>query len=409
MILPTNGGIVVIDDVPAEGQPLIDALSARGHLAALFDSRPELLPHSPLQGIRVVFLDLFLTAASQSTQTRISTILHVMNKTIDKKRNGPFFLVIWTTHGEEAEMVEGALRKDGFSLVASMITKDECKKDGGKFDIRLIHERMDAVFQKNTALQVLMLWENHVRSATGDIVNNLLSFDVQGVDLNKQLEIIISKLAKSILGQHFDRNDPALAIESAMYSLNSALTGTMHQQTRRSAEIEKLRINLCPDNNSTLLDGQINSALLLMPTNTRHIAPGNIYANTVQTVDLDDIVHDSTKLGDISHDIKHIMLEVTPVCDYAEKKFVKNRILPGVVFPDAHFKKLKRAEFLAISPVLAKDGNTFRFVFDFRLFTSIDSKQMPQEAPMFVMQNDLLFDIQTKLSKHMSRIGVASV
>lgn len=90
-----------------------------------------------------------------------------------------------------------------------------------------------------------------------------------------------------------------------------------------------------------------------------------------------------------------------------QKRKRAGKVLPGVMVP-VHLAKLKRkAGYLAITPLLAFAGyGNFRLAFDFRLFTSVD--EMPSDEPIFALRNDLLSDIQTKLSGHVSRLGVAS-
>ena len=204
MILPKNGRIVVIDDDPGEGQPLVDALVSAGHLATFFTHQQEHMPENPLSGIRVVFLDLILGTEYQQQKTVTSVILNVMNRILDKKENGPFFLIAWTNKPEEVESVENALREDGFQIVAATAEKSECKDEAGEFSTQLIKERVDRALEKGAALQMFILWENCVHVAAGKIVRQFSSLAGEANDWNEQADLVVAKLAESLLGKHFD-------------------------------------------------------------------------------------------------------------------------------------------------------------------------------------------------------------
>ncbi len=298
-------------------------------------------------------------------------------------------------------------------IVTARMEKQNCKKNG-KMSMSLIRNGIDAALTDGAVLQMFTLWENCVHRAAGKIVRRFSSLCKPDDQWNERMELVIAKLAKSVLGKHFKPEQTKEAVESSMYSLNAALIDAIRQETRNSSESSG--INMCLPNPSdkkpaSLMDGEINHMLLLKTVTGQSPMPGNIYKNMLEHVNLEKLVNNPPNLPKILDRVEHIMLEVTPVCDFAEQKLLRNRILPGVIFPNEYYDKLKgRAEFLTISPVLAnQDYGLFNLVFDFRLFTSIDMKEMSRYKPMFAIQNDLLADIQTKLAKHVSRLGVSSV
>lgn len=417
MILPDNGRIVIIDDKKEEGLPLLDTLIKEGHMATFFTQLKEGLPKKPLSGIRVIFLDLILGNEYQSSKTVLSTILNVLNRVIDKKENGPFILVAWTNKSDEAKSVEKALHSEGFRFIMTVMEKQDCKNIRGDFSVKKIRTKMHESLKENSVLQLFTLWENLIHRAAGKVVNNFSNLAESDETWNKNMELIIAKLARSVLGEHFNSKKTTEVIENAMYSLNTTLVDAIHQETHYSPTTSKIDLkipNLPESKTKTLADGEINSRLLLKRVIDQSPVPGNIYSNNMKKVNVKKLFEgwdNFREKDDFLSKAKHIFLEVTPACDYAEKKSIVSRILPGIIWPHEYSKKFKsKTEYAVISPVLKDcDNNLFHFVFDFRMFTSIDFKKIKSKRPHFTIQNELLADIQSKLSKHVSRLGVVNV
>lgn len=416
MILPNNGRIVIIDDKEEEGIPLFRALTKEGHLATFFTEWKEGLPKKPMRGIRVVFLDLILGNEYQAEKTILSTILNVLNKVIDKKENGPFMLVAWTNRPSEAEAVETKLKLEGFKFLMTVLQKQDCQNASGNFSVRKIQTKLRESIKKVEALQLFILWENLIHQATGKIVRDFSDLADMDDKWNEKMETVIAKLAKSVLGGHFDPTKPKEVIDNAMFSMNTALVDAINQETKYSPKTSNLELKI-PEikdkREMTLSDGAINSSLLLKGVIDAAPIPGTIYTNNLTTkVSVEKLFNGKqSDKEQLLEKVKHIVLEVTPACDYAEKKSLVNRLLPGVIWPHSLVDTVKKgSEFTFISPVL-KDGkdNLFHFVFDFRVFTSVGGRDLLSKKPIFCIQDELLADIQSKLSKHVSRLGVVSV
>jgi hypothetical protein len=98
MILPNNGTVVVIDNIPSEAEPLLRLLSMNQIPAFYFSEKQEFLPTKGLECVRVVFLDLKLNEFADE-KTNISTAIQVLKRIIPEN-NGPYILVVWSKHGE---------------------------------------------------------------------------------------------------------------------------------------------------------------------------------------------------------------------------------------------------------------------------------------------------------------------
>ena len=107
--------------------------------------------------------------------------------------------------------------------------------------------------------------------------------------------------------------------------------------------------------------------------------------------------------------IKHIFLEVSPYCDYAQNKWKMSRLLSGMLWPFDFDRKIKKADFVYKPPVILWDDQLWRIVFDLRHFTSIVFDRLKDKTPLFRVRHELLVDIQSRLATHVSRPGVMFV
>lgn len=111
--------------------------------------------------------------------------------------------------------------------------------------------------------------------------------------------------------------------------------------------------------------------------------------------------------------VRFIELEVTPPCDFAQGKWIKSRLLPGVLVPakiandhsvaqaDSIYKKMPRIMF---------EGTEYMMLFDYRLFKSINKEdEICNRDPIFRVRHELYADIVSSLSSHISRLGITSV
>jgi hypothetical protein len=165
---------------------------------------------------------------------------------------------------------------------------------------------------------------------------------------------------------------------------------------------------------------EINTRLLVNAFAPKSITPGNVYEIKIQWKRKRKLLEtywtrdQLDKLRALSNtDIKEfvfIELEVSPLCDYSQAKWLKSRLLPGVLIPEKFISHLKKSEsFYKEIPSLRIDGSRYIPVFEFRLLKSVDLEKDNSRQPMFKLKNEVLADIITRLSGHVSRVGVTCV
>jgi len=162
---------------------------------------------------------------------------------------------------------------------------------------------------------------------------------------------------------------------------------------------------------------EINSKLHIDSITTAHIQPGNVYLRN--DIDIDrrkklletyfSCNDEKCAFSDNQIDeIKFVELEVTPPCDFAQTKWLKLRILPGVLIPEELREGLRKiGSFYQVAPILKFNGLKYKLVFDCRLFKSSDEAAIQAlGAPLFRLRHELHADIISHLSSHISRLGI---
>ena len=238
-------------------------------------------------------------------------------------------------------------------------------------------------------------------------------------DWNDEMRSIILKLAQSYAGQQLSETDPPKVMLNALFALNGVLTDNLYTEIQKDDNLRgvQLNFNRGSDSTSPRVKGMINSKLNLVCDRQQGAGssptPGAVYMHHyAQRVCLADLVKNpnDAEMTDLDKDAKHIILEITPACDYAQQKWRVSRLLPGVLLPQKHREKLKTAQFLYCSPIV-KLGNDqlFHLVFDFRFFTSAPFNKIDNSQYRFRIRRELLADIQSHLSWHVSRVGIISL
>ncbi len=172
---------------------------------------------------------------------------------------------------------------------------------------------------------------------------------------------------------------------------------------------------------------EINNRLLIDFNTGKSIQPGNVYVKTSLKSDNkkrilksyfkpNSIVINSE--GDCILDDAElnkfiiIELEVTPICDYVQEKWLKSRLLPGLLVPEKYSEFIKDSEAAYNQiPLIKIRQDCYKPVFDFRLMKSIDieTNEKKLKKPIFRIRNEPFVDILSRLASHISRIGISYI
>ncbi len=107
-------------------------------------------------------------------------------------------------------------------------------------------------------------------------------------------------------------------------------------------------------------------------------------------------------------DIQFIELEVSPICDYAQKKWKKSRLVSGIVYPE-NLKVEDRNHFYRVEPIFYLDNGLKKIAFDCHLFKSLDHDIVKSRTIKYRLRRELLLDIIAQVSAHVNRPGISFV
>ena len=174
---------------------------------------------------------------------------------------------------------------------------------------------------------------------------------------------------------------------------------------------------------------EINTRLLIDFPKSRTIQPGNIYQkegihwNRKRSLlrsyyDPEAAIFKKDARGNyqvaysVIKTFIFIELEITPLCDYTERKWKKSRLLPGVLIPEQYTSEISKSDSIYRNiPIIKINNKGYKPVFNFHLLKSIDIEEDPNKLriPICRAKRELCADIQSRLSSHASRVGIAYV
>lgn len=149
----------------------------------------------------------------------------------------------------------------------------------------------------------------------------------------------------------------------------------------------------------------VNSMLLIRHYFLEDMRPGNVYLAT------DELKEELCELVDSKEDynkVKGIEVEISPICDYSQKKRKRVRMLPGLIVP-REVKIKDSANYLYVTKTVLIENKITRLIFDFRYFKSEQLEYLTGKKVEFAIGDILLQNIKDELTNHISRSGIVVV
>lgn len=440
--LPINGRIAIVDDQFKQALPLIQELSKRNIPFVYYDGKPEHLPmNNENNDIRILFLDINLIDNSVHTVKQLYPVVYATMNRIINDNNFPYILICWSRNSSEYDEIMEKLKKD-FSHKAPIATIPLIKSDF--FDLNgdkttLYDEKINGLFQEiasemnnHTAFQNLILWENHIHTAT----NNALAEGLISIDNNwdQSANWIFTKWGMAFAGKKFNNYSSIEKLQAAYHTLNHFLHESIEEEIEKNINSD---INFEEDKTEqTLSLSKFNERLLFSFVQTSSKEAGRIvitdeafsefkdtlcFAINGEDDDLRALlkgIEDQKEKGKVKKDYykkirKQIRdswdifkLVINPVCDFTQDKVKRSRVIPGI-FIEKKYRELinDKTDALYISPnfYYSKKKNEYFFILDFRYFTS--EKEDKGESCVKLKQQ-VLAEILSKLSRHINRQGI---
>jgi len=450
-MITQTADVVVIDDVYDEVKSLLKFLNHKG-IGFVYYNGTDLneLPGRPLKGIRSLFLDFVLGTDGQSSRNKISTLMGVVKKTISED-NGPYITFAWTTHDMPEDDLLGLFKEEILKdtrfpqpVVIVNLEKNECMSNLNRLD-RKLNEK----FGDENILKVILSWENYARDALCDVLRILSyiskpavspgqSFDNYSASWNTQLEKHIFRIAETVLGRNIS------ADKNLLVAAQIALTVPFHDcaETRikkNTAYCKELAERIITHKNAqySLTERAVMNTFFLLVSQgiDKSVKPGNIYkfADVFKKMKCEkkDCYFNKTKLtrqgiaqefyggsiktfGEKATLLKKIipvLLEITPECDYVQKKWKTPRLVLGILWPESfkdvlsvNSKDYKPDYIYKSLPVKYKD-EIFYLTFNVHHLFNVGFHVFESVEPILKARKELLVDVQHWFSGHISRPG----
>lgn len=399
MNLPTTGRVVIIDDELKEAMPLIRVLSQKGVAVRYFEGDYDTLPEKPLDGIRLVFLDIEIGTPGQDDKSKVSKVIGILRKIIGKE-SFPYILVAWTKHTELLEDLKSKL--DFPPLKVLNMNKIDCKDSEGNYNLEIITSNLKNTMNLMESFNAFLLWEELLNKAANNTVNDTFSLcDING-NWNSDLQNILYNIAKADQGKQLNEN----ILNYALKGFNKIYVDHIETSlSKKNSDFEDMPL-LFEDKNplSIELIAKLNTKILCLHTDEEDICPGNLYSSEKNGLDVSLLVNDFEKISS-EWVPENILLEVTPSCDYAQDKWKFSRVLKGIVVPIKYDKKIKKADYIYRSKIVNIKGEIVYLIFDLRDFGSISFESLRNHSIHYQMRHQFLVDIQSKMANHISRPG----
>ncbi len=415
---PENGSVVIVDDLIEEALPLMNVLSKIDIAYKYFSGKADELPpdDKPIKNVRIVFLDIELEGMQGVTEdkTKLSALAKVLSRIINKK-SLPYIIIAWTKHGELVKGLDTYLSEIK-PLFILAIDKSECKKDDGSFNIDKISEKLKEKIKDFGVFQFFLIWQNISNASSIELINDIASIFSFDNQWNDNTGSILKMLAKGYAGKHADEN----IYRYAMLSFNNLFIDIIEKNiifpttsiNSKEYKIEDIEYKIED------IEGELNRRLHISLESNQKPLPGNIYMydsdNLPQLISLDksemvkDILNNASE-SDQNNNIKLILLEVSPFCDYAQNKWKRNRLLPGIICPKSLKNSIKKADFIYRTPLFNLEQGLVYLVFNIKYLTSVSLDLLQNKSSDMRIRKELLNDIQTKIAAHFNRLGITSI
>jgi len=337
--------------------------------------------------------------------------------------------------------------------------------------VTIIESAIEKELKKAGVFHLFIIWENLIKKAGSNTVA-AISSTMESSDLWEQnMRDVIKRMAEARTGQNIITNEVALkaSMTTFTYSFSEELESKIREYNYpeyiqlespfiiagkieenilkivkfeddgkqkvkliKNEEIVKgkegLNINGLPKLSDGLKDpdksvvDKIATAYLQVPhfINTKlhielnpslEIVPGNVYSIDVnEEIKRKYLLTYFDKLPETYEKYRFVELEVSPICDYAQDKWKKSRLISGLIYPEQSTLKVKHHDNLySVQPALIIDNSPCKLVFDFHLFKSLDKSVVEKREVWFRLKRELLLDIIANLSGQINRPGIAFV
>lgn len=446
MITKTTN-VVVIDDLYDEVKALLRMLNHEAIGSVYYKGTDyREFPARPLKGVRLLFLDLVLGTDGQSPRNKISTLMGVVKKVISED-NGPYVILAWTKHDVPTSDLLTLFKKEILKdpqfpqpVIVVNLEKNKCMKNPN-----MINKKLNKKFGDENILKFILYWENYAQDALCDVIRKLSdmskpaveagqSLDNYSAKWNAQIEKQIFEVAKTSLGGKnisADRNLLVVAQLALTAPFHDCAETLIKKNTKHNKELVKKIISHKDEQYSLANKAGMNTFFLIASQEVdKNIQPGNIYKftdvfkkikckekscyyNKMKLTKLkiaQEFFKGSIKTyggkSALRKKIIPILLEITPECDYVQKKCKTPKLVLGILWPENFAeKKMQKASYIYKRFLIKYQDEVYYIAFNAHHLFNIGFRVFKSVKPILKARKELLVDIQRWFSGHISRSG----
>lgn len=468
MFLNTCRKVVVIDDRIEEALPLIKLLSGNGATALYYSGQVEELPSEPIDGIRLVFCDLKFSVTADSKNV-ISNVVSILKKVISEN-NGPYILLIWSTHQNDytsdlqaaldTEKITPAFilpldKADFFESKETMagiqediyVELERANLDTGDEDkvksiiesvlvpansiihvprpniIQEVSERLKVALTNAQLFHLFVLWEGTIGDSAVQTVNTMYG-EMEKFSADKRLRAMFFYLAHNRLEQRFEKATSEEKFWAAMDSLNDLFpyfyTDNIHKLTTDLFNISTIEHLKGVDEISS---AKFNRWKIISNTSDGK-GPGNVFYDPEKVFEPHGLVkkkkitkespyeiHAQRILAD---DVKYLLVDVSSECDIAQDKLYVSRVIPGIMMPCEHYNQLNsegilgEADYIYPFPVIEIDEKDYCLIFNLNQMFFMNTDKLYGLEHAFAFTEQYWINIKQKAASCVAKHGIES-
>lgn len=441
MDLPKNARVVIVDDVYDEVKDLMAVLAKAGVSVAYFNGKKTSFPPRKLSGVRVLFLDLIMTANSTLPDPKtVASTAQGNYSSLIADDNGPVVVVLWTKHDLYSEAVEQSLKahtKNPILIVC--MEKGDCMTASKNFSVKKIKALLDERLSDVDVFGLCVAWENAVFAGTNQLSNRFARIAPMGEDWAKVMSYVYGKLySTNSEGTEISDVQGQFASACCLYSEGLVQEiGTALCKTKLAIGPNfKFSNGGIPSQQIDEVKSRINAFLFYADNKTKDRVPGAVYAvklalprKEIMAAIVKDFYNEKyyEQLMDGSN-VRVCKVVITPACDYAGGKQLhpgeKNdssrnydRVVYGLMINHALYDAIGRKIFSPSCPreKLYKELSGFEYhgkTYDLIIHlgtVSLEELGNRGLSYLFTLKSGCLADIQSKAANQLNRIGICSV
>ena len=462
--------VCIIDDEEKEYLPLIHALS-RLRLGVLHvggDKVEDLPPPGePLDGLRLVFLDMQLGLEGEDDAAVTAHTAQVFSRVVSR-RAGPLLVVIWTKHEDMVELFQKRLYEHYPEYLGKLLFA-RIEKPAGDLDPNELRSAISEVMQKFYPAEILWRWEQLVHEAASATTEEISKHACTRAAVGKEdseeectkklqqglqdlLRILISAEAEETISAqtafadllnvlnplHHDRLEHAVEALDAKVA-EALITGTKATSTKA----EKLELNtmlfvaqhlasghpfrpgtVFRISNPVVFEARFKISIPNVFGELLDVPKPDGWNDAKQQLESGKLTRTNLKKAEevmSEKDLKlqadtqkllarcePILLDISPPCDFAQRHPRFARLVAGLMVPaDGGIKYHKKDSFRTIRTVKipSRDGG-WDSVFCSRFtFTVPTTAAMEELEPFWRLRDPILTDIRYWCSAQDARLG----